>query len=150
MTQEDKDLLLHDLCARISYELKGRVQAEVSTGTYDINSGHLDYTEIDIDVEVFGIQENEMIIYPVDSKYNELIAEYPYTYEEFIPYLRPMSSMTEDEYEEYSNIANLTIYEDGRCISNGKEYDWLNVHHFDYRGLIEKRLALEAPEGLYQ
>lgn len=150
MIQEDKDLLLHDLYARIPYGLKGQVQAEVSTGTYDINSGHLDYTEIDIDVEVFGIQENEMIIYPVDSKYNELIAEYPYTYEEFTPYLRPMSSMTEDEYKQYSIIAGLTIYEDGRVISNGKEYDWLNKHHFDYRDLIEKRLALEAPEGMYQ
>ena len=27
--------------------------------------------------------------------------------------------------------------------------DWLNKHHFDYRGLIEKGLALEAPEGMY-
>ena len=29
-------------------------------------------------------------------------------------------------------------------------YDWLNAHHFDYRGLIEKGLALEAPEGMYK
>jgi hypothetical protein len=28
--------------------------------------------------------------------------------------------------------------------------DWLNSHHFDYRGLIEKRLAFEAPEGMYE
>ena len=26
---------------------------------------------------------------------------------------------------------------------------WLNAHHFDYRGLIERGLALEAPEGMY-
>ena len=28
--------------------------------------------------------------------------------------------------------------------------DWLNAHHLDYRGLIEKGLALEAPEGIYK
>ena len=67
--------------------------------------------------------------------------------EEIKLYLRPMSSMTEEEsttYEYsflYSN--DLRIY--------AEEYiDWLNAHHFDYRGLIEKGLALEAPEGMYK
>lgn len=68
------------------------------------------------------------------------------------PYLRPMSSMTEEEMEEYNNI-------DNRGYSCPKEYahipakdriDWLNAHHFDYRGLIEMGLALEAPEGMYK
>jgi hypothetical protein len=27
--------------------------------------------------------------------------------------------------------------------------DWLNVHHFDYRNLIDKGLAIEAPDGMY-
>lgn len=30
-----------------------------------------------------------------------------------------------------------------------KSVDWLNAHHFDYRGLIERGLALEAPKGMY-
>jgi hypothetical protein len=30
-----------------------------------------------------------------------------------------------------------------------KLIDWLNAHHFDYRGLIDKGLAIEAPEGMY-
>ena len=29
-------------------------------------------------------------------------------------------------------------------------YDWLNKHYFDYRDLIKKGLALEAPEGMYR
>ena len=28
--------------------------------------------------------------------------------------------------------------------------DWLNAHHFDYRGLIEKGLAIKAPEVIYK
>lgn len=60
------------------------------------------------------------------------------------PYLRPLSSMTEEEKEEYQAFFNY----DG--VEYPEEYiDWLNAHHFDYRGLIEKGLALEAHEGMY-
>ena len=64
--------------------------------------------------------------------------------EECKPYLRPMSSMTEEEIKEYQAFFNY----DG--VEYPEEYiDWLNAHHFDYRGLIEKGLALKAPEGIY-
>ena len=57
-------------------------------------------------------------------------------------YLRPMSSMTEEEEIYYNTVyTTLKFY---------KKEDWLNAHHFDYRGLIEKGLALEAPEGMYK
>ena len=61
------------------------------------------------------------------------------------PYLRPMSSMTEEEWTEYESM----------CDSfRGEEFceliDWLNEHHFDFRNLIRKGLALEAPEGMYK
>ena len=60
------------------------------------------------------------------------------------PYLRPMSSMTVEEKIDYRAFFNY----DG--IEYPDEYiDWLNAHHFDYRGLIEKGLALEAPKGMY-
>jgi hypothetical protein len=53
-----------------------------------------------------------------------------------------MSSMTEDEEIYYNTVyTRLKFYE--------KE-DWLNAHHFDYRGLIPMGLALEAPEGMYK
>ena len=31
-----------------------------------------------------------------------------------------------------------------------EQFEWLNEHHFDYRGLIERGLALAAPEGMYE
>lgn len=67
------------------------------------------------------------------------------------PYLRPMSSMTEEERDEVKKhmkreqIVNVVFYH-----ATEKTYDWYNAHHFDYRGLIEKGLALEAPEGMYK
>jgi len=53
-------------------------------------------------------------------------------------YLRPMSSMTEEEKEEEENTVMMFLQ------------DFYNAHHLDYRGLIEKGLALEATEGMYK
>lgn len=64
------------------------------------------------------------------------------TSEEPLIYLRPMSSMTEEE----KGISE-QIYKDSGFWAH---FDWLNAHHFDYRGLIEKGLALEAPEEMYK
>ena len=78
------------------------------------------------------------------------------------PYLRPMSSMTEEERDsleyyinEYGDLEKWGSGEGGcSTFDIQKEVmpyiDWLNKHHFDYRGLIEKGLALEAPEGMYK
>lgn len=57
------------------------------------------------------------------------------------PYLRPMASMTDEELYEWQHtwIMDNTI----------EKYDWLNSHHFDYRGLIELGLAIEAPKDMY-
>ena len=80
------------------------------------------------------------------------------------PYLRPMSSMTDEERSEWADLFNLELdklneisdedkaeelapYYFGKC--HQVSIDWLNAHHFDYRGLIPKGLALEAPEGMY-
>ena len=66
------------------------------------------------------------------------------------PYLRPISSMTDDEEIGYDATFD-TIYVNGHydSVMTYKSFDWLNAHHFDCRGLIEKRLALPAPEGMY-
>jgi hypothetical protein len=61
------------------------------------------------------------------------------------PYLRPLSSMTEEESEEYKSITESFI-----GFNIGEDTDWLNAHHFDYRGLIPKGLALEAPKDMYK
>jgi hypothetical protein len=57
------------------------------------------------------------------------------------PYLRPMSSMTMEEKKELFQLMG-----GGTDI---KRIDFYISHHLDYRGLIEKGLALEAPEGMY-
>ena len=59
------------------------------------------------------------------------------------PYLRPMSSMTEDEEKQFQDV---NLYELPYTVEG---LDWLNAHHFDYRGLINDGLALEASEGMY-
>jgi hypothetical protein len=64
------------------------------------------------------------------------------------PYLRPMSSMTEEEKFEYGFITERWMYDATYSISDS--VDWLNANHFDYRGLVEKGLALVAPEGMYK
>ena len=84
---------------------------------------------------------------------------------DFKPYLRPISSMTEEEKHELYQVfqecstniktfpayAEFFIYADIiNSIDMANVIDWLNAHYFDYRGLIGKRLALEAPKGMYK
>ena len=61
------------------------------------------------------------------------------------PYLRPMSSMTVKERFEYNGFDGYIFSDEDVII----KIDWLNKHHFDYRGLIDKGLAIEAPENMY-
>lgn len=65
------------------------------------------------------------------------------------PYLRPMESMTEDEYNKYRGML-VTLPNEEYCINTPKSKQWLDKNHFDHRGLIEKDLALEAPEDMYK
>lgn len=80
---------------------------------------------------------------------NDIISDAPQW--KYKPYLRALEDMTEDESMEFAlwqveaaNSGYLFPANAGNCI------DWLNKHHIDYRGLIEKGLALEAPEGMYE
>ena len=120
MTQEDKELLFKDLSARLSYG----VICQVDDGAAGLNDGKL--VEIDI--------SKELVRFDVDYYWDAYI-------DDVKPYLRPMSSMTEIERQEYGLVLcdELLV----------NRFDWLNAHHFDYRGLIEKGLALEASDGMY-
>lgn len=62
------------------------------------------------------------------------------------PYLRSTRNMTESEENEYKSTCTQI---NGINFENFQTFDWFNKHHFDYRDLIEKGLALEAPEGMY-
>lgn len=75
-----------------------------------------------------------------------------------IPYLRPMEDMTKEEYQEYIKLAHYTgagvlttvLGEKSVWVPSLEKIDWLNQHHFDYRGLIEKGLALKASKDMYK
>ena len=115
MTQEDKELLLKDLCARLLYGVK-------------------------------LLSPNGKVVYETDGNTGaEVLVE-----EGWKMYLRPMSSMTEEEEKEYKQIAPGACVINYIHIPNIHQVEWLNAHHFDYRCLIEKGLAIEAPEGMYK
>ena len=132
MTQEEKQLLLIDLCDRLSYHTMvlmgdGAIEPLISINvdTYICNG-------------LKGLPK---------------------------PYLRPMSSMTKEEKKEIDEFLGyrkeINVLGDIHCAGwNGDVFvdidkiygylNWLNSHHFDFRGLIEKGLALESPEGMYK
>ena len=131
MEQEDKQLLLKDLCARSPYGVMADYVGECIKVKY-VNP-HLGM----IYISYFGITKWEAV---------EVIK----------PYLRSMSSMTEEEKKEAKENGCI-IYHDTSpknrglmVIASPKGIDWLNAHHFDYRNLIEQGLAIEAPEGMYK
>ena len=127
MTDKEKQLLIKDLCARLPYRVKGKFP--FSPVTVEI-IGHT----IPYDGEVF---------YRSDGNYVDWERV-----ENFKPYLRPMSSMTDVEKKTLNNILEYQYYSDDSCMCEAS--DWLNEHHFDYRRLIEKGLALEATEDMYK
>ena len=140
MTQEEKQLLLKDLCMRIPYRT-----------FVCLNPGAYNKPETCILTGIHG----EKVHLNVDSD--------PFRINNIRPYLRPMSSMTEEEYKEYDRATDLDVADSAETLRENLEAktrvriskwyhrtDWLNTHHFDYRGLIEKGLALEAPENMYK
>ena len=144
MTQEEKQLLLVDLCSRLPYGVIG-LYTWKNKKSYD--------------KELTG------------DLYDELKSSWNSTEDsQFLPYLRPMDSMTKEEtkelfkeigfeftcntcgipahynYEFAEQIKGIPTITNVEFI---KVIDWLNAHHFDYRGLIKKGLALKATEGMY-
>ena len=119
MTQEDKDLLLRDLCARLPYGVKCRYQ-------------HIQYVENGkiIDINMFGLVN-------VDGHIKDIC--------DIKPYLFPLSSMTEKQ-KEFLRQQNwyIAISTSGTIETTIEGFDWLNKNHFDYRGLIPKGLAIDA------
>lgn len=138
MTQKDKELLLKDLCARLPYGIKVRTNRGPET------------------IEGLAPFCHNKIKIALNLDWSLSLFDYT-------PYLRPLSSMTEEEKGElkleqekdeelFIQVINKSQNGDdsllGTVIPHCAE-DWANKNHFDYRGLIEKGLALEAPEGMY-
>ena len=128
MTYEDKELLLQDLCARLPYGVLCNIGLKYPLQLQRIFVDRLDGILLDF--------------YEDGDNYQVYLSEVK-------PYLRPMSiPWTEEEAEEF---AEFDVYADGNyIIPNYQAIEWLNKHHLDYRGLIEKGLAFEAPEGMYK
>ncbi len=129
MTTEEKELLLKDLCARLPYHPKINIYNDSWEGCQ------------------IGEFDNELWYHHIEAFNCDRI--------EIIPYLRPMSSMTEEEREGFRVVGGVmshNLQNDSWAIAafTPEAYDWLNAHHFDYRELIEKGLALEAPEDMYK
>ena len=126
MTQKEKQLLLKDICNRLPYD-------------------------IFVQVYYFGREKKEEL-----TSYNFHL--FMHGEVDILPYLRPLSSMTEEESAELSNI--ISEWFDKELFYLTEEpfleyalskinysispllFDWLNAHHFDYRGLISKGLAI--------
>ena len=138
MTQNEKDLLLKDLCSRLPYGVKLHCSSNVMIciGPYTLNTIVL------------------------DRIFNDNTEYVPF--DEFKPYLFPLSSMTEEQEMEiskrynYHNSYELCVeitnhsegYWDNDTSCNLQDYmwleDWFNKNHFDYRGLIPMGLAIDA------
>ena len=122
MTQEHKEFLFKDICARLPYNVICQVEFK-ENGKY--NSKVMLLSGIFIDEAYFTTKGG--------SIYSN----------EYKPYLFPMSSMTDEQEKEYNN---LNCYEPG-CFPHTEEaLDYLLKNHFDYRDLIERGLAIDATE----
>lgn len=163
MAKEERELLLIDLCGRLSHDIK----VDCSGHIYYLNDVNVGNKVIDF-ISVL-IQDEKRLHNPIQTLIDNIK-----------PYLRPMSSMTEEEklylklnygFELHGDVlSNLHIIKGGGYYEREGEYieptedrqythitidtvseliKWLNAHHFDYRGLIPLGLAIEAQEGMY-
>ena len=141
MTEQDKQFLLKDLCARLPYGVK--ILHEGWNYEYD--------DELSTIERVVGIDDKFIYTKVIDTHNGEEYRDDKWPIDTFDDklFLRPMSNMTEKEEKEYDVFCiepYMGIDED----TAANFIDWLNSHHFDYRNLIEKGLALPAPEGMYK
>ena len=139
MTQEDKQLLLTDLCARLPYE--------VIISVKDINNFQFDGI-----LRVIGKNWCRLNILDPIKKAKVKNQTIPLNHIYIKPYLRPMSSMTEEEKKEYQSLCEIHINHDGDdnfmiyYFDTVESFDWLNKNMFDFRELIPKDLALNTDE----
>ena len=157
MKQEDKELLLKDLCARIPYGVKlqnvNNIESIVKLRSIDLDN---DCCEI-----LFYTYQGKALTICDKSKlfrFGKILR--------YKPYLFPLSSMTEEQFTELRNETELNQYPDDLELveweNNYKTlefyleevpsdvvievFDWLNKNHFDYRGLIPMGLAIDATD----
>ena len=126
MTQEDKELILKDLSARLPYRVKCSFRYSIKSKILR-EDNNFELTPILYDIFTCKREDEDYIK----------------------PYLRPMSSMTKEERDEFVKLHIDDRLEGKIELCDASCVDFYNAHHLDYRGLIEKGLALEAPEVMY-
>ena len=136
MKQEDQEILFKTLCMLLAYNVKCEV---IDRGIKIIGTLN-GYTPLTDGSKLFGLSNKE---YVSSDKYWQPKAQF--SIEEIKPYLRPMSSMTSEEEKHFLSLKSGLGYDTNikKVIYNTNQIDWLNKHHFDYRGLIDKGLAIE-------
>lgn len=150
MDEKEYDLLMKDLCGRLPYGVKANV------------SGWDDYRqeEVNIPLRVYSI-DTDCYLHFESNDYDVIGIEH------CVLFLRPLSSMTKEECKELKKLMNCDYVTDdslGYTVGGQVDYDdflvyyeessklidWLNKKMFDYRELIPKGLAIEAPDGMYE
>lgn len=148
MEKTNRGLLIKDISSRLPYGVKAEVMG------WDEEKGE----EVFVPVTVYSVN-TDGYVYFADNDYDITYC----SIDACRLYLRPLSSMTEEEKEELKqeHVKDEKLY--AECLTNaangddsmrGKVIphfaaDWCNKNHFDFRGLIPMGLALEAPEGMY-
>ena len=141
MTQEEKQLVLQDLSARLPYWVICQYNCVIPCGRITLEKTN----ERDVLKGIIPMYDGHIGFMVGIDKINALEGDIK-------PYLRPMTSMTEEERIESLEFAWIDDY--GRLASYDKNIpkyiDWLNKKMFDYHGLIPMGLALEAPKDMYK
>lgn len=172
MTQEEKQLMLITLCDMLPYGVVCKI-------SYTFNNETTNWEDVESTCDDIITKIN----FDTKEVFSDWLSEYS-SIDDVKPYLRPMSSMTEEDLRDFAKIKyknnalweivefpNMGCYKgfiNVRCMNKNKGdtwifqvntrtpletyygIDWLNEHHFDYRGLIEKGLALEASKDMYK
>lgn len=148
MKKEDKELLLKDLSTRVPYGVKALVK----------NWSGLDMEWIENEYVVRYVYPylNEVHVHSESGSVNVILGHDDYNIK---PYLFPMSSMTKEQksylyyntkfdVDKYGDLVTKFDEDDNYIYTDLYDYlsiiDWFNKNHFDYRGLIEKGLAIDA------
>ena len=139
--QADKELLLKDISGRLPYGVIGQCEIDAS---YDTEFETIPQTH-KFNAVAYGFNEDTLFVCPMIENQDELeianeeIVDGVYILD-FKPYLFHISSMTDKQKDEYQYITERWMNDPAYSISDS--IDWLNKNNFDYRGLIEKGLAI--------
>ena len=134
MNEEEKNMLLKDLCGRIPYGVKVHFGSEPWTLTGLFKSGYA------------GVMVILLPRFPAANAYPNT-SNWPL--EKVKPYLRSMESMTDEEKETYRSLqADAWVGGKWVVFDTYRSIDYLNSIHVDFRGMIEKGLAIQVtPEN---